>query len=69
MPNGLRCHDTRNKIQKNCQTKREEKWDRAKLNTDVNRGAFQGEIEEELKGKMGSIVNVEDRWQVVKEVI
>ena len=43
------------------------KWDRAKLNTDANRGAFQGEIKEELKGKMGSIINVKDRWQVLKK--
>ena len=45
------------------------KWDWAKLDRDANRGAFQREIEEKLKGKMGSIVNVEDRWQVLNDVV
>ena len=44
-----------------------DKWDRAKLTTDANRRAFQGEIEEKLKDEVGSMVNVEDRWQVLKK--
>ena len=49
--------------------KKGKKWDRAKLTTVANREAFQGEIEEKLKDKVGSMVNVEDRWQVLKEVV
>ena len=37
--------------------------------TDANIRAIQGEIEEKLKDEVGSMVNVEDRWQVLKKVV
>ena len=57
------------KFKKIVRQKGTKKWDRAKLTTDANRGAFQGEIEEKLKDEVGSMVNVEDRWQVLKKVV
>jgi hypothetical protein len=57
------------KFKKIIRQKGKKKWDRAKLKKDLNRGAYQKEIEDKLKDRDRSSKNVEERWQVLKEAV